>query len=110
MERLTGKPAHPWLRRGMFFSHRDMEEILDAYEACTRPHRHDGWQKWAGLHTIVLTVLGGSFGETPFRVPDVGLWESHSTALARQVSSSSVQQSSALHKRRLDVDGRLICG
>mmetsp|Transcript_9119 Transcript_9119/g.21232 ORF Transcript_9119/g.21232 Transcript_9119/m.21232 type:complete len:411 (+) Transcript_9119:56-1288(+) len=33
MERLTGKPAHPWLRRGMFFSHRDMEEILDAYEA-----------------------------------------------------------------------------
>jgi tryptophanyl-tRNA synthetase len=32
MERLTGKPAHPWLRRGMFFSHRDFELILDAYE------------------------------------------------------------------------------
>ncbi len=32
MERLTGKKAHPWLRRGMFFSHRDFEAILDAYE------------------------------------------------------------------------------
>ena len=42
MERLTGKPAHPWLRRGMFFSHRDMEEILDAYEVLAKPHRHDG--------------------------------------------------------------------
>jgi hypothetical protein len=22
MERVTGKPVHPWLRRGLFFSHR----------------------------------------------------------------------------------------
>jgi len=27
MESLTGKKAHPWLRRGMFFSHRDLEEF-----------------------------------------------------------------------------------
>jgi hypothetical protein len=33
MERLTGKRAHPWLRRGIFFSHRDFELILDLYEA-----------------------------------------------------------------------------
>ena len=91
MERLTGKPAHPWLRRGMFFSHRDMEEILDAYEVRTRAHHHDGCKKWAGLHTIVLTVLGTFFGEIPFWVPDVGLWEVHSPALASQVSSSSVR-------------------
>lgn len=32
VERLTGKPAHPWLRRGHFFSHRDLDEILDLYE------------------------------------------------------------------------------
>lgn len=25
--------AHPWLRRGIFFSHRDFELILDLYEA-----------------------------------------------------------------------------
>ncbi|KNC55218.1 T2-TrpRS [Thecamonas trahens ATCC 50062] len=35
VEELTGKPAHPWLRRGLFFSHRDLKELLDAYEAGT---------------------------------------------------------------------------
>jgi len=33
MERITGKPVHPWLRRGLFFSHRALEEILSAAEA-----------------------------------------------------------------------------
>ena len=33
MEKLTGKKAHPWIRRGIFFSHRDFEVILDRYEA-----------------------------------------------------------------------------
>ena len=32
MERLTGKKPHPWLRRGIFFSHRDLKQILDNYE------------------------------------------------------------------------------
>jgi tryptophanyl-tRNA synthetase len=32
MERLTGKPAHPFLKRGIFFSHRDFNLILDCYE------------------------------------------------------------------------------
>ena len=32
IERVTGKPAHPWLRRGLFFSHRDMNLMLDNYE------------------------------------------------------------------------------
>lgn len=32
VERLTGKPAHPWLKRGLFFSHRDLDLILDQYE------------------------------------------------------------------------------
>eukprot|EP00117_Sycon_ciliatum_P019652 scpid18429/ scgid17748/ Tryptophan--tRNA ligase, cytoplasmic; Tryptophanyl-tRNA synthetase; T1-TrpRS; T2-TrpRS len=31
-ERLTGKPPHRFLRRGVFFSHRDLSSILDAYE------------------------------------------------------------------------------
>jgi len=31
-ERLTGRTPHPWLRRGYFFSHRDLNLILDAYE------------------------------------------------------------------------------
>ncbi|THH10014.1 hypothetical protein EW145_g1616 [Phellinidium pouzarii] len=31
-ERLTGRRAHPLLRRGMFFSHREFDKILDRYE------------------------------------------------------------------------------
>eukprot|EP01087_Luapelamoeba_hula_P014304 TRINITY_DN4175_c0_g1_i1.p1 TRINITY_DN4175_c0_g1~~TRINITY_DN4175_c0_g1_i1.p1 ORF type:complete len:430 (+),score=86.39 TRINITY_DN4175_c0_g1_i1:34-1290(+) len=33
IERVSGKPAHPWLKRGLFLSHRSMNEILDAVEA-----------------------------------------------------------------------------
>jgi len=32
MERVTGKPLHRFLRRGIFFSHRDLNAILDMYE------------------------------------------------------------------------------
>ncbi|KAJ3105314.1 tryptophan--tRNA ligase [Phlyctochytrium planicorne] len=31
-ERLTGEKPHPFLRRGLFFSHRDFGSILDRYE------------------------------------------------------------------------------
>lgn len=31
-EKVTGMKAHPWLRRGIFFSHKDLDLILDAYE------------------------------------------------------------------------------
>jgi tryptophanyl-tRNA synthetase len=29
---VTGKKPHRWLRRGLFFSHRDFDKILDCYE------------------------------------------------------------------------------
>lgn len=32
VERLTGRPAHPFLRRNVFFAHRDFDKILDSYE------------------------------------------------------------------------------
>eukprot|EP00041_Stephanoeca_diplocostata_P013811 m.244683 g.244683 ORF g.244683 m.244683 type:complete len:539 (-) comp19476_c1_seq1:272-1888(-) len=32
-ETLTGRPAHHFLKRGIFFSHRDLHEALDAFEA-----------------------------------------------------------------------------
>ncbi|GLI58625.1 hypothetical protein VaNZ11_000360, partial [Volvox africanus] len=32
VESLTGRPAHPFLKRGIFFAHRDLHEILDCYE------------------------------------------------------------------------------
>lgn len=31
-EKVTKKEAHPWMKRGLFFSHRNLELILDAYE------------------------------------------------------------------------------
>ena len=33
IERITGKQCHHWIRRGLFFSHRSLNEILDAVEA-----------------------------------------------------------------------------
>ena len=32
VQKLTGKAAHPLLRRGVFYAHRDLEELLNAYE------------------------------------------------------------------------------
>jgi tryptophanyl-tRNA synthetase len=32
-ERVTGAKAHPWIRRGIFFSHRDLDLILDNHAA-----------------------------------------------------------------------------
>ena len=32
-EQVTGKKAHTWLRRGLFFSHKDLEKIIDVYES-----------------------------------------------------------------------------
>ena len=32
VERLTKVPPHPFLRRGVFFAHRDLNAILDCYE------------------------------------------------------------------------------
>ena len=62
MERLTGMPAHPLLRRGVFFAHRDLKELLDAYEkdrSCfylytgrVRSHRHT-----IGLLKIAITTM-----------------------------------------------------
>jgi tryptophanyl-tRNA synthetase len=31
-EKITGKEAHPWLRRGIFFTHRGLNTILDALD------------------------------------------------------------------------------
>ena len=31
-ESLIGRPVHPWIKRGIFFSHRCLDKFLDAYE------------------------------------------------------------------------------
>ncbi len=42
MERITGKKVHRFLRRGIFFSHRDLSQMLDLYEAGTKFYLYTG--------------------------------------------------------------------
>jgi len=42
IERVTGKKAHHWLRKGIFFSHRDMNILLDKYEQGTPFYLYTG--------------------------------------------------------------------
>ncbi|GAQ79027.1 Tryptophanyl-tRNA synthetase [Klebsormidium nitens] len=42
VERLTGMPAHPFLKRGIFFAVRDFNDILDAYEAGKKFYLYTG--------------------------------------------------------------------
>jgi tryptophanyl-tRNA synthetase len=42
IERVTGKRAHRFLRRGVFFSHRDLNEMLDLYEAGKKFYLYTG--------------------------------------------------------------------
>jgi tryptophanyl-tRNA synthetase len=42
LERVTGKKCHRLIRRGIFFSHRDLNLILDLYEAGTKFYLYTG--------------------------------------------------------------------
>lgn len=42
IERLTGQKAHRFLRREIFFSHRDLSEMLDLYEAGKKFYLYTG--------------------------------------------------------------------
>lgn len=42
MERVTGKRCHRLIRRGIFFSHRDLHLILDLFEAGTKFYLYTG--------------------------------------------------------------------
>ncbi|CAM9659199.1 unnamed protein product [Ascophyllum nodosum] len=42
VERVTGMRAHRFLRRGLFFSHRDLTQILDLYEAGKKFYLYTG--------------------------------------------------------------------
>ncbi|XP_026314891.1 tryptophan--tRNA ligase, cytoplasmic [Hyposmocoma kahamanoa] len=41
-EKVTGKKAHPLLRRGIFFSHRDLQSILNLHEAGKKFYLYTG--------------------------------------------------------------------
>lgn len=42
LERVTNRPAHPWIKRGIFFSHRDLGGILDHVERGGKMYLYTG--------------------------------------------------------------------
>lgn len=66
VEKLTGRPAHPFLKRGIFFAHRDLAEILDCYEKGTPFYLYTGRVRACvgGVRTRQQTCdeRGGRFG------------------------------------------------
>jgi hypothetical protein len=49
VERLTGRRCHRFLRRGLFFSHRDLGQLLDFYEKGRLSGFAGFWQGWQCL-------------------------------------------------------------
>ncbi len=49
--------AHPFLRRGIFFAHRELEEILDAHEKGKPFYLYTGWV--SRCIKILLSVFQG---------------------------------------------------
>ncbi|EGC35562.1 tryptophanyl-tRNA synthetase [Dictyostelium purpureum] len=70
-ERVTGKKAHHFLRRGIFFSHRDLKEILDHHEAGKKWYLYTGRGPSSGsLHFgHLLPFLFTKYLQDAFNVP-----------------------------------------
>ena len=59
-EKVTGKPVHQWLRRGIFFAHRQMDEILNDYEQGKQIFLYSGRGPSGSLtlaHTLAFMFL-----------------------------------------------------
>lgn len=54
VEQLTGKPAHPFLKRHIFFAHRELKEILDCYEKKVPFYLYTGRVSLPVLATMLL--------------------------------------------------------
>lgn len=72
-ERLTGKRAHVFLRRGIFFSHRDLSTLLDRYEKGKRFYLYTGRGPSSGaLHLgHLVPFIFTAYLQEAFKVPCV---------------------------------------
>jgi len=60
LERVTGRPAHHFLRRGIYFSHRDLDKMLDLHEGGQKFYLYTGrGPSSASLHLGALAVVAG---------------------------------------------------
>lgn len=58
IEHLTGKTAHPFLKRGFFYAHRDLKDVLDAYEKGEPFYLYTGRVRvLTQVHTLLLLYL-----------------------------------------------------
>ena len=58
-EQITGEVPHHWLRRGLFFSHREMDVVLDKYEKGEKFYLYTGrGPSSEALHLGLASVLG----------------------------------------------------
>lgn len=49
-EKVTGHKLHPWLKRGIYFAHRDLNKLLDAKERGQQIYIYSGRGPSGGLH------------------------------------------------------------
>lgn len=72
-ETLTGKQAHPFLRRGIFFSHRNLKELLDKYEKGEQFYLYTGRGPSSGaLHLgHLVPFIFTQYLQAAFKVPCV---------------------------------------
>ncbi|CAN6465719.1 unnamed protein product [Victoria cruziana] len=71
IERLTNHPAHVFLRRGIFFAHRDLNELLDAYERGDKFYLYTGrGPSSEALHLgHLIPFMFTKYLQDAFRVP-----------------------------------------
>ena len=72
-EALTGQQAHVFLRRGIFFSHRDLKELLDKYEKGEEFYLYTGRGPSSGaLHMgHLVPFIFTQYLQSAFKVPCV---------------------------------------
>jgi len=72
IERLTGMPAHPFLKSGLFCSHRSLDELLDAFEQGEQFYLYTGRGASAGMHLgHLVPFLFTAYLQKAFKVPCV---------------------------------------
>ncbi|CAI7742585.1 unnamed protein product [Closterium sp. NIES-54] len=101
MEKLTGVRAHPFLRRGIFFAHRDFDKILDAVEKGERFYLYTGrGPSSEALHLgHLIPFMFTKWLQEAFKVPLViqltddekYLWKSMSVEEARRLARENAK-------------------
>ena len=90
VEGLTGVPAHPFLKRKVFYAHRDLAQLLDAYEKGEPFYLYTGRVRYcchsAGCYgcaaAMILQAIVQYGGATISAGATVGVPSTHETTMA----------------------------